>query len=504
MYQLTEAQIKHFHQKGWVGPLDTFTPEEVADIRQCLLDNSQVVTADGQKNLVSYNNIYGLTTPRDLHLFHEPLRRPFTDSRVVQRLNQLSEPDLLLWRSNIFAKLAHMGAIKWHQVRDYYWTGNINYERPSLVYPDNAQEDSNILNLTVWLAIDDAMPQNGCLQFANGTHRKSFEVLEAASSEEKGIFGSMNLDHSVWQSERYKSTFQFEPQDWDIETVPARSGQIVIFTESVMHSSLPNTSDQDRLAMNARYIRPSVCIYPHRLTGDFIDQNNHNIERHFSFLVSGQDQHRHNVVQSGHGLSDIEVNFHQFSNLIRFGQIKLPDDKRQLQIQALYQQATLGDCFDAEPNPIQKPQKYLQWQAWHRVKGLTKAEAMQQYSLLVAGLPDSANPSELGHVHVESSTSAGFEHSEDRAHLSPSVKTSEVIQRWMFLKVSDLVGIHPDELDIHTSFEHYGVMSADAAMLLGDLSDWLEVDLQPRVLFEYPTIAQLTQFLTGYLLSHAV
>ena len=480
MYQLTDEQIQHFHTKGWVGPLDTFTPDEIGEVRRCLLENSQIVTLDGLDTLGLYNNIYEMSTSRDLHLFHEPIRRPFTDPRIVQRLTQLGEPDLLLWRTNVFAKLVGMGGIKWHQVREYYWSGNIDYEKPCLIYPD---AEEGILNLTVWLAIEDATLESGCMRFANGTHRHKFEVLEAVLPAEEGIFAGINSHRSVFQlGKHYASTFKFEQDDWEVEAVPAQAGQIIIFTESVMHSSLPNRSDSHRLAVNARYIRPSVQIYPHRCNGDFIDQNDHNIEKHFSILVAGQDKYGCNVVRDQHNLDEIEIEFQVLSNLIRFGHVALPKDRRQLQIQALQKQVTLGNCRSAEPNPITHPQQYLQWQAWCHLKDINKVDAMLQFNDLVASLPQQKNYTGVVSSHVY-------------PNIQTSKRSAEEIKHWLILQLAGSVGIHPDEVNLNSPFERYGLTSVDAAGLTGELMDWIGVDLQPRLLYEYPTIEMLTEFL---------
>jgi len=93
-----------------------------------------------------------------------------------------------------------------------------------------------------------------------------------------------------WQKEKsYSKIFDFNEGEWSIEPVPAKTGQIIIFTERVMHSSPPNRSSQTRTGINARYIRPSVQIYPHRLQGDYIDGTGNNIEKHFSILVSTEN-----------------------------------------------------------------------------------------------------------------------------------------------------------------------------------------------------------------------
>ncbi len=290
---LTEEQIDHFNNKGWVGPLDAFSPLEIKPVLDCLESHGAIQEVDGQKTMIFYNKIYNQYTGRDQHLFHKPIARLFKSPKIVQRLNQLGEPNLLLWRSNLFPKLPGLGTVDWHQVFEHYTT--TNREKQSLFF---SEKDKDALNLTVWVALEDSTIENGCLRFANGTHKTRFEYVNNSVPANKGIFSGIKSHQGIYQKgNEYAGTFVFDENDWEIEPVPTKAGQMIIFTENCMHSSLPNRTNNRRLAINARYVRPSVKIYPHRWEGDYIDENNHNIEKQFSILVSGQDNHQVNVVK---------------------------------------------------------------------------------------------------------------------------------------------------------------------------------------------------------------
>jgi chlorinating enzyme len=294
VYPLTETQIKHFSEKGWLGPLDAFSPAEIQPIKEYLSKNSREVEVDGQQLREFYNHFLGYKTTREHHFCCQSLLKILTDGRIVSPLNQLGEPNLLLWRSNIFYKLPGQGGIGWHQAIDYYGhkiAEEIEDSKKTLIFPKN----ENVLNFTVWLAIEDATIENGCLYFANTSHKYRFKEIKSSLS--KGAFSFLTNEQMSWQQEKaYSKVFDFNEQEWEIEPVPAKAGQIIIFTEKVMHSSPPNYSKQPRIGINARYIRPSVQIYPHRKQGDHIDGTSHNIQKHFSILVSGHDDYGLNVV----------------------------------------------------------------------------------------------------------------------------------------------------------------------------------------------------------------
>ena len=284
MYSLTRTQIQHFQNKGWVGPLDTFSLAEMEPIQGYLANNSKKIKVDAQQLMEFYNHFLGYKTTREHHFCCQSLLEALKDSRIIERLRQLGETNLLLWRSNIFYKLPGQGGIGWHQAIDYYGhdiSQEVEESSKTLVFPKN----ENILNLTVWLAIKDATLENVCLYFSNGTHKHTFKAIQVPVSE--GVFSYLTNEKMSWQKNKsYSKVFDFNEQEWEIEPVPAKAGQIIIFTERVMHSSPANSSSQPRIGINARYIRPSVQIYPHRKKGDYIDGTGNDISKWFPILVS--------------------------------------------------------------------------------------------------------------------------------------------------------------------------------------------------------------------------
>lgn len=293
MFSLTESQILDFQKKGWLGPLDTFSLVEIEPIKEYLKAQGQLVKIDGQLLIEFDNPFLGYKTTREHHLSCKPLAQLLKDDRIVGRLNQLGEPNLLLWRTNIFYKLPGQKGINWHQAVDYYGheiAEEIEPEKKTLLFPAH----ENVLDLTIWLAIEDSTLENGCLYFANGTHKQKFKAVKVPANE--GAFSALTNEKMSWQKAKlYSKVFEFNETEYEIQAVPAKAGQIIIFTEKVIHSSPPNQSNHPRVGINARYIRPSVKIYPHRCQGNYIDGTGNNIERHFSILVSGRDDNQINI-----------------------------------------------------------------------------------------------------------------------------------------------------------------------------------------------------------------
>ncbi|WP_016949102.1 acyl carrier protein [Anabaena sp. PCC 7108] len=73
--------------------------------------------------------------------------------------------------------------------------------------------------------------------------------------------------------------------------------------------------------------------------------------------------------------------------------------------------------------------------------------------------------------------------------------TSQEISNWLVSYISDLLEIEPEEIDLQNTFARYGLDSSSAVMLTGDLQDWLGKDIEPTIMYDYPTIADLAEHL---------
>jgi acyl carrier protein len=73
------------------------------------------------------------------------------------------------------------------------------------------------------------------------------------------------------------------------------------------------------------------------------------------------------------------------------------------------------------------------------------------------------------------------------------MKTPEAIHEWLIAYLAKLLSVSSQEIDPQTSFGEYGIDSAAAAGLSGDLSAWLGVNLNESIAFDYPTIELLSR-----------
>lgn len=80
---------------------------------------------------------------------------------------------------------------------------------------------------------------------------------------------------------------------------------------------------------------------------------------------------------------------------------------------------------------------------------------------------------------------------------TPHARTAAEIANWMKAHLAPLLRCTPDQIDEHARFETLGLDSATAVRVTLDLEDWLGRTVDPGLLSDFPTIAQLAAGLAG-------
>jgi len=166
--------------------------------------------------------------------FHSHLMRddPFwvrliSDERLLDVVELFIGPDIALFSSHYICKPPYDGhAVLWHQDGSYW-----PLEPMSVV--------------TLWLAIGDSIPQNGCMQVIPGTHHVELQTMQARD-DVPNVIGS-SIDDQLVEEEKAI----------DIILKP---GDVSIHHPNVIHGSNANTSDQWRHGLTIRYIPTSTRI----------------------------------------------------------------------------------------------------------------------------------------------------------------------------------------------------------------------------------------------------
>lgn len=80
-----------------------------------------------------------------------------------------------------------------------------------------------------------------------------------------------------------------------------------------------------------------------------------------------------------------------------------------------------------------------------------------------------------------------------------NTKSAPEIQDWIVAYLADLLETEPDDIDVTVPFERYGLDSSAAFGMTGDLEEWLQTEIDPTLLYDYPTVEALVQHLSSEL-----
>ena len=214
--KLDASVINDYRENGYIkSPQPLFDPETFAQLQ-----------ADFEQALVHWTTDYGQAAEEmdKPHWYFPKLYDYLCNEQVLDIVEQIIGPDIVLFTSHFICKPAHHGRrVPWHEDSGYW---------------------ENILQpmgdpLTIWLALDPSRVENGCLRVIPQSHRNPDLAYSAVSDPEASVF----------PEEITRGQFN-EAAAVDIELAP---GEFSIHHASVIHGSNANTSDYRRCGFTMRY-----------------------------------------------------------------------------------------------------------------------------------------------------------------------------------------------------------------------------------------------------------
>jgi len=213
-HALDAERLELYRERGYVELGPFLSLDELVELRE-IVDQLYTDANQGPFELATGEGSYTLFTPvftkskRYAELLH---RHPV----LLDILESILGPVFRLVEDQVFYKPARHGApLAFHHDNVYY-----GFPDPQIV--------------TCWIALDDATPQNGCLQILPGSHR--------AEIEHRGIPGSI-IREAVFDHA-------------GLVEVTAKAGDLVIIDGLTVHGSGPNTTDTPRRVANLVAIVP--------------------------------------------------------------------------------------------------------------------------------------------------------------------------------------------------------------------------------------------------------
>jgi hypothetical protein len=261
---LSAGEVSRYRADGFVVPEAFQLPEdEVARLRQTLDALIEANPGVRPEHLINAH-LDGDGQGSADNVFFELARDP----RILDVVEALIGPDIVLWGCHIFCKPAGTGMeVPWHQ-DGHYWPMD------------------PLATCTVWVAIDESDAENGCLRVVPGSHREHFEH---ARDERKGL--ALN--------ERAAVSAEIEARAVDLVLRP---GQLSAHDVHILHASEPNRSDRRRAGVALRYMPASSHF--RRDVGAEDGKGGRGLSVDFAdrpiWLVRGRDASGRNDFERGH------------------------------------------------------------------------------------------------------------------------------------------------------------------------------------------------------------
>ena len=240
---LDSKQIDSYRERGYLFPLQVFTPEESAEFRGHFdayydYNREQLRMLPANK----HSSIYGHT-----HTFLRWVYRMVAHPKVLNAVESILGPDLTVRDTAWFVKMpSDKKYISWHQDGTYWG-----------LHPPKVT--------TAWIALSDSIPENGCMRVIPGSHKSPLLPHQETYAPDNALSRGQEIAVEVDESKAV-----------DLVLHP---GQISLHDIAIVHGSLANTSDMPRIGIAVRYMPPEVV--------------QEGSVRQLALLVRGEDEYRH-------------------------------------------------------------------------------------------------------------------------------------------------------------------------------------------------------------------
>jgi ectoine hydroxylase-related dioxygenase (phytanoyl-CoA dioxygenase family) len=209
--RLSPAEIRRFHDEGYLGPYVLCSPAEMAVFRQQIVDEvlpTAMARPDKQRHL-------------DSRIIYELCSHP----TILDRIESLIGPDIVLWQSRLVIKEPGAKLVTWHT-------------------DDNYLHIEPRLNFSAWIALDETTAENGAVRLLPGTHKLTIPHIAAASD----VYSPQQADPRYFDEHGPVVEMRLAP------------GQFFLFTDRTLHQSGPNYTDRARIGLAVRLTVPFVRV----------------------------------------------------------------------------------------------------------------------------------------------------------------------------------------------------------------------------------------------------
>ena len=230
--RLTSEQVDAYQRNGFAFPVSAISESEAAEYRARL-----------ESYEAEHEPIMGSALRNKPHLVFTWINELIRDPRIVDVVEDILGPNILVWGTNFFIKDAHDPAyISWHQDSTYW----------GLSHPDV---------MTTWIALSDVTVENGAMRMLPGSHL--IDQLPHVDT-----FADNNL---LTRGQEV----QIDVDESKAVDILLKPGDMSLHHVRIVHGSNPNPTETRRIGLAIRY----VPTYVSQISG----------ARDYATLVRGED-----------------------------------------------------------------------------------------------------------------------------------------------------------------------------------------------------------------------
>jgi phytanoyl-CoA hydroxylase len=254
--ELSPQQIQSYSDNGFVVIEDFLDTDELADWRHCVDEavearqNRKVPGGEMEAGDSYYDQVF--TQRLNLWVDHPGMRRLMLDQRLGRMATELADVDgIRIWHDQALIKEPWANPTAWH-LDNPYWSFS--------------SHDA----ISVWVALDDATPHNGCMYFVPGSHREATYDNVGIGENMSGLFQA----YPAWKERQSTAA-------------PMRAGSCSFHNGLLAHGAGANMTPGRRRAMTCAYMPDGSTFngqknilpqdyFASLKEGDILENNEHN------------------------------------------------------------------------------------------------------------------------------------------------------------------------------------------------------------------------------------
>lgn len=212
---LTTTQVEQYRRHGYLAPITVLSEADAARTR-----------ADLDALLLATDGLADAAARHKPHLYSKWVSDLVRHPRILDAVEDILGPDLLVWRATFFVKPPDDPRyVAWHQ-DSAYW----------------GLDPADVI--TAWIALTDSSHDNGCLRVVPGSHLKPELPHGVQAAADNMLVRGQSVTVDV--------------PDSDTRDVELQPGEMSLHHVRMLHGSRPNRSTRPRVGLAVRYIAAHV------------------------------------------------------------------------------------------------------------------------------------------------------------------------------------------------------------------------------------------------------